>query len=387
MAKPKLLYASPFWPKKSGISNYSDLLVPELSAFYDITLLADNYKIESKSLKNLFPTLIYKKGTVYNEFDRILYNFGSQPNYHGYMYDAIIDNPGYIILHDYSLYYLTIGYYGDKGIALSKIYEMNGAKGMRDLKDCYYDNPVDNLLLQKSLSSLLPLNNEIINATCGVLVHSNYVKTMIDNLAVNTPVKRIEHLYKENFDYDPNQSSEYVQRKYNIPSDVCLAVSAGFIAPSKQNKIVCEAVKTYNKLNKKKIYYIMAGEGDYVDAYLDKFIIKTGFIPNDEYWHVLTRGDLIFNLRYPTNGETSGTLLQSMGLGKVCFVTDIGWFKELPDDCVVKLPFDVTSEMLSEKITDFVNRDYELLKLKAKEFINENCKGETVAKEIFTWMS
>lgn len=39
MNKPTLLYVSPFWPQKSGISEYSEMLVPGLVTCFDVTLL------------------------------------------------------------------------------------------------------------------------------------------------------------------------------------------------------------------------------------------------------------------------------------------------------------------------------------------------------------
>ena len=47
MKKPSLLYASPFAPMKSGISDYSEILVYALKNEFEITLLIDDYKLEN----------------------------------------------------------------------------------------------------------------------------------------------------------------------------------------------------------------------------------------------------------------------------------------------------------------------------------------------------
>ena len=46
MPKPSLLYASPFPPQRSGISECSAALVRALSGFFRVTLYTDNYEID-----------------------------------------------------------------------------------------------------------------------------------------------------------------------------------------------------------------------------------------------------------------------------------------------------------------------------------------------------
>jgi glycosyltransferase involved in cell wall biosynthesis len=50
--------------------------------------------------------------------------------------------------------------------------------------------------------------------------------------------------------------------------------------------------------------------------------------------------DVHVNLRSPTMGETSGTAIRALSLGRPLIVSDIGWFSELPDDVALKIPVD-----------------------------------------------
>jgi glycosyltransferase involved in cell wall biosynthesis len=50
--------------------------------------------------------------------------------------------------------------------------------------------------------------------------------------------------------------------------------------------------------------------------------------------------DVVVNLRHPTMGETSGTVIRSLSLGKPLVVSDVGWFSELPGSVAVKVPVD-----------------------------------------------
>jgi glycosyltransferase involved in cell wall biosynthesis len=50
--------------------------------------------------------------------------------------------------------------------------------------------------------------------------------------------------------------------------------------------------------------------------------------------------DVCVNLRAPTMGETSGSVIRQLSLGKPVVVSDVGWFAELPDSVALKVPPD-----------------------------------------------
>ena len=53
---------------------------------------------------------------------------------------------------------------------------------------------------------------------------------------------------------------------------------------------------------------------------------------------LLFASDLVFNLRYPTFGESSGSVARALGLGCALAVTDAGSYAELPSDIAYKIP-------------------------------------------------
>ena len=57
-------------------------------------------------------------------------------------------------------------------------------------------------------------------------------------------------------------------------------------------------------------------------------------------WKLMAACDVLVNLRYPTMGETSGSVIRALSLGRPLIVSDVGWFSELPDDVVLKVPVD-----------------------------------------------
>jgi glycosyltransferase involved in cell wall biosynthesis len=65
-----------------------------------------------------------------------------------------------------------------------------------------------------------------------------------------------------------------------------------------------------------------------------------GYVTEERMWSLMAACDVLVNLRYPTMGETSGSVIRGLSLGKPMLVSDVGWFAELPDDAALKIPVD-----------------------------------------------
>ena len=66
----------------------------------------------------------------------------------------------------------------------------------------------------------------------------------------------------------------------------------------------------------------------------------------DEFLRYMQVADVAVNLRYPTSGETSGTLIRLLGLGKPVIVSNLGAFAEIPDGACAKVDLDEFEEDL-----------------------------------------
>jgi glycosyltransferase involved in cell wall biosynthesis len=73
---------------------------------------------------------------------------------------------------------------------------------------------------------------------------------------------------------------------------------------------------------------------------LDDGILRLDYQDERDLWRVLADCDVCVSLRWPTMGETSGMAIRALSLGKPLIVSDTGWFSELPDSIVAKVPVD-----------------------------------------------
>jgi glycosyltransferase involved in cell wall biosynthesis len=93
--------------------------------------------------------------------------------------------------------------------------------------------------------------------------------------------------------------------------------------------------------------------------------------------------DVILNLRYPTVGESSGTLLRSLGLGKPVLVSDIGSFREFPDDICLKVPVnEMEEDLLFEYLNLLVSRPSLARGMgeRARAWVRRECRWEVAAQ-------
>jgi glycosyltransferase involved in cell wall biosynthesis len=77
---------------------------------------------------------------------------------------------------------------------------------------------------------------------------------------------------------------------------------------------------------------------------LEDRVTLRGFLPETTLDSLIAEAHLVFNLRYPTMGEASGSQLRLWSRAACSVVSDIGWYAALPEDTVLRLPVDPDAE-------------------------------------------
>ncbi len=390
MKKPTMLYASPFPPTTSGISEYSSVLVKELSKEYDITLYIDNDQINDRTLRG-FKTLRHGINAIeYSDYDFLIYNIGNQPFFHGYIYEMALSHPGYIILHDFSLYYMFIGYHQGKKNLYSAIYNYEGIECFKEIIEYKKSHGIHDILRCDYLAAQYTMNKEILTSGSKIIVHSAYAKNKILALRCVNEEDILQigmiHQIEKGTKVIPKAD---LYKKYQIPIEKKIIASFGLINETKLNRETANAVLRYSENNSKDICYVMVGkgddEGDYIDNLLKKdTIIKTGFTTIEEFNSFIEYADIIVNLRNPTRGETSASMMRILEKGKPCITNNGGWFSEIPDDCVYKIRLEQAEEELYNGIIVLLQNEDRKKKISeaAKRYANEIGSPDKIVNDI-----
>jgi glycosyltransferase involved in cell wall biosynthesis len=350
--KPTLLYASPLPPRETGIADYSAAVVRGLEQYYDITLYTDSYEIRDERIAHLPVKRHGIDRVALREYDHRLYQIGNNPWHHGYIYEACLQEPDTVVLHETVLYYLFIGLYEGRPDFYERLFRFGGPEAVAAVKAMQKARAP---LLQFAEPARVPLNRELFLSSNRFLVHSAYAEERIRAATCGNACVHRVGLAQEDLSPPAAVDRNALFARLGLPADALLVTSFGFVAPTKQNEAVCRAVSRLNESGTLPVCYVMVGAGDYVSRYTGERIKITGYVSNAEYDEILACSDLVFNLRYPTMGETSAALLHAMWTGVPCVVCDIGWFSELPDDTVLKLDTE-RPELMEERV-------YETLRL------------------------
>lgn len=379
-SKMKIAYFSPIHPQISGISQYSKELLLELRKYANVDLFLDKNiePVEPEIIKKFryFCYVDFEKMAKTENYDAILYHIGNNP-LHEYIYWSSLRYPGITVLHDYVLHPFIKCITLDKGKIIHYFIEILYA----------YPNKIVNLIKKviiegpNSINVLeYPLNERILRTSKKVIVHSKYVKSLLKRYSnvCYIPHGRNPVEYSEN---------DIVRNKISLSlnnEDLLISIF-GFMNPNKRIDVV---IRVFNRLQNEfsNIRLLLVGliDSDIIEKIKDKSekIDIIGYVPEDVYYRYLTISDIIINLRYPTMGETSGTLLDAMAFGKPVIVSNVGSYKETPDNCCWKVDLDENEEeLLYQFLRELIsNRELrEIMGKNGKEFIKRNNNWEKIA--------
>ena len=342
-----LVLFSPMPPKQNGIADYVAEQLPYLSRHYTVTVVIGNADADPTGLPEQVEVIrVEQYKACFQQYaeHRHLYHVGNNTD-HGYLLPILYRRPGVVVIHDLGLHHLidtcTLEKHNAPGYAWA-LWQQYGRMGKR----------LGEQFLEYGWKGQIPhelrLNGAIIKAAQRVIVHSHYSAYRILAEFPRKPVAVIpHHLSPAISRYNRARRTE-ARIKVGLPTDRPVVTSLGFITRPKQIEAILGVLATL-KSQGERFYYVLAGQyrpHEYdVKADLQRFglqdeVLVTDYLDEDAFFTHLVATDLILNLRYPSGGETSGTLTRALGMGRCCVVVNIGAFAEIPADCAVKLNWD-----------------------------------------------
>ena len=154
----KVAYYSPFPPERSGIADYSALLLPALQQRLDVSAVRRGAKRPPR-------------GT-----DVSLYHVGNNPDAHTWIVDALRRRPGVVVLHDFVLHHLVAGMTLGRGDADGYLDAMHRDAGT--VGRLLAHGVVDKLLppIWEERAQDFPLASVVLDRADALICHSRYVE-------------------------------------------------------------------------------------------------------------------------------------------------------------------------------------------------------------------
>jgi glycosyltransferase involved in cell wall biosynthesis len=333
----KIALFTPLNPVRSGIADYNEELLPELRKYAAIDLYIDgSYTPGNRLVSDNFPIHVFNGADFRpKDYDAIVYHMGNNYGAHKYIYDAMKMFPGIVVLHDYVLQ----GFYAEMVKAnrnpgqylelLQKIYPRDGAVLAQRMID-----KLPHPIWESELAMQFPLNEEIIGMAKALIVHSLFLKKSIARRH-SLPLAMIPHHGHVRAPGDRLQ----LRKELGFNEEDLVILSTGFVTKNKRYEAIIPAL---TELAMDNLKYVVIGqdEANYLKILSQGrslAIIRKGFVTHSELDKYLAAADICLNLRYPTMGENSGSLLRMMSNAKPVLVSDTGSYSDLPDAAVIKI--------------------------------------------------
>ena len=368
----RVAFFSPLPPARSGIADYSATLLGELERLAEVT------RISATPPPDFDPAA----------YDACLYQIGNNAD-HAFCYEAALRWPGVVVLHEANLHHLITDLTirrGDWDGYLREV-EHNGG-------------PVALAWARRYVRTLergpdydgIPMLRTLMEHSRGVIVHSHFVECEVRKAGFNGPVAVIPHGA-----WLPEQVDHVAYRhRLGLDETVPLIGIFGYLKPYKR---IAESLRALQRLVQvvPGAKMILVGEAHPelpLESLIDSLrllpcVRVLGYTSLEDFNGYLSACDVVLNLRHPTVGENSGTLMRAMGMGKPVLVSDTGSFSELPDDVCLKVPIDATEEdFLYEYLSLLTSRPTMARQMgeKAREWVARECSWPLAARRYFEFM-
>jgi glycosyltransferase involved in cell wall biosynthesis len=370
----RLAYFSPLPPQRSGIADYSAELLPHLARHLEVELFVDegvkadpvDLEVDQETTARFtvrgdraFPAL-WEAG----RYDAVLYHIGNNHEYHARTWRMLQRFPGITVLHEPMLHHLVRGMTVARGHA-------EGLEGyVEEMRYAY--GRTGEALARRSLGTGIPLDawsyplfERVVDSSLGLIVHNDCTRDRVLASRPGTRIAKVPHHLS--LGGLAETSAEAARAALGLPASGVLFASFGFITPAKRIDVALRAFARLRREVAPDALYLLVGEvspyydlGSVLTPALSDGVVLVGRTELPELLRTMAAADVAINLRYPSAGETSGTLIRLLGLGKAVIVSDTGAFAEIPDGCCAKIDLDATEEELLFAVLRVLATDPEL---------------------------
>jgi glycosyltransferase involved in cell wall biosynthesis/SAM-dependent methyltransferase len=354
---------SPLPPTRSGIADYSAALLEPLSKMARVdTFTATPDRFDASA------------------YDIAVYQLGNNPH-HAFAYEAALEHPGVAVMHEANLHHLIAHLtivQGDWDAYLREVEFDAGADAHRYAAEYVRT-------IKRPPDYDIPMLKRALSRSRAAIVHSGAVEADLRGQGFTKPVAKIPHgawlIDGDRLGY---------RTKLGLDHATPLIGVFGFLKPYKR---IAESLRAFKRLIRviPDARMILVGEAhpelplnDMIGSMgLAASVRHIGFAAIEDFNGYMSACDVILNLRYPTVGESSGTLLRALGLGKAVVVSDVGSFREYPDEICLKAPVDASEEdHIFEYLNLLVSRPdvAQALGSRARNWVERECNWESVAR-------
>ena len=342
----RLAWFSPLPPMSSGIADYTSEIVPYFAGKARVDVFCPR--------PGLFRKPVAPRGSRAFEparfldhvgaYDGCFYHLGNNPH-HEFVYRAAKVQPEIAVFHDAVLHHL---------IAHMTIEAGADPDGYDAIMRTEYGELGGRLATLRATrlatdfeKFLFPVTRHVAERAKGIVVHSQDAAVRLGEAAPGVPLTVIPHHAGAPPPEVAGVDRAEARRRLGLPEDAFVVTHLGFVTKPKQPAAV---VGGFAQLHREfpESMLLMVG-ADHTGGALMRLVNQlgithavrlVGYVDLVQMYLHLRACDVSVNLRYPTAGESSGTLARSLAEGRVVIVNNYASWAELPGDVALKVEID-----------------------------------------------
>ena len=312
---------APLPPARTGVADYAAALLRALRPRVDVRVNAPG--------------------------DVDLYHIGNNGLHRG-IYRRALARPGVVILHDAVLHHLLLGALGEKAYLEEFVY--NYGEWRRQLAGELWQGRARSAADARYFE--YPMLRRLVERSRAVIVHNPAAASRVRRHAERVRVSEIPHLFEQP-ELPPAYEVIRLRAALGVPATSFICGVFGHLRESKRLWSVLRALEQVPGCR-----LLLAGEFASRDleraitpALRQSRILRTGHLPERDFWLHACAVDACINLRYPSAGESSGIVVRLMGIGKPVVVTAGEETSAFPEDAVVRVdPGPAETSMLAHAL-------------------------------------
>lgn len=389
--KERLAILTP-WPMlETGIANYVYKIVPYLMKYYEIDIYSEvvSNRVECKEMQgvNIFDLNKFREKN--GEYQHVLYELGNNADFHKGIYELFEEVGGVAEIHDFVLTpFFYQGYFmsGNREKFKELLENGYGQEGSKAYQRCTQTSQ------QPSIEEF-PMSHTVANCAERVIFHNHWSAEQLGQGNVGI----IPHPCFDKEEMPVQTQTELIERlkkKYNLENEIVIGCF-GWVNENKRPQVVIQAVRELRDKGYR-IKLIFWGKSDLrvpnliKELNMQKCIHVSGYLEKEEYEAALELTDIVVNLRYPSMGESSGTLCEAFKYGKPVIVSQLNQYNEYPDEVCWKVPICRQEKEVLAKYLEYLIENPDVRKCLGNNALNyaENVLNpEQIARMYYNFLS
>jgi len=343
--KKRIAFFGPVRPVSSGISDYDEELLALLHDSYEVDVFVDQ---EIRSAKALPHGDFYFRQRL-RPYDLCLYQLGNSL-IHESVYGYLFAYPGAVVFHDSCLHHsrakmlLMKGYYDEYRDETRAAHPEQP-----DVAEIVLSGMAGDLFLYS-----FPFVRLVLQSSLAAAAHSDFSVRRLQ--MTDTPVIKVPMGISA-----PTWSTTEDREIRGLYPGKFVLASFGLATPEKRIGPVLNALRELRPYYPNLLYLIVGEVAPHYDLSqeiaqlgLEDCVQVLGHAEPQRFHRLMARADVVINLRFPSAGEMSATLLRALALAKPVLISGLAQWEEIPRNAAIRIRTDSEFEDTYHKLWQLI---------------------------------